>query len=394
MRKYATTAASFIIMLCIGSVYAWSIIATELIRAYDFSASQSQLIFGTIIAVFPATMIFVGQLSEKVKPRYFGYISGILFFLGYYLASRSQGNFSLILAGIGLLAGIATGFGYWLALTLPVQWFPEKKGLITGIASAGFGLGAVFMSEISEIILNKGYTVLQLIKIMGISYGLIIFVLSNLIFQVQKPAGSKKIPVNASPFIQSKSFKILFLGIFLGTFAGLLIIGSLGIIGSQYDVSSHYLIHGIAIFAIANFLGRLVWGFLSDHIGGSLSIFLALLFQSAAIFSLSLFPITNALYLILAFSIGFGFGGNFVLFAKETAQVFGIEKLGIVYPYVFLGYAIAGILGPISGGFLFDFSGTFSHALYLASLMSLGGSLLFLKQFIASGKNEGTKKQH
>ena len=104
---------------------------------------------------------------KKIKHRYFGYISGLLFFLGYSLASYSQGTFILILIGIGVLAGIATGFGYWVALTSPVQWFPGKKGLITGIAAACFGLGAVFMSEISGKILSNGNNVLQLLKIVG-----------------------------------------------------------------------------------------------------------------------------------------------------------------------------------------------------------------------------------
>lgn len=67
MKKYLTVVASFIIMLCLGSVYAWSIIASELINQYNFSASQAQIIFGSIIAVFPLTMIFVGQLGKKSK---------------------------------------------------------------------------------------------------------------------------------------------------------------------------------------------------------------------------------------------------------------------------------------------------------------------------------------
>ncbi|MGF1586919.1 MAG: MFS transporter [Bacteroidales bacterium] len=375
-------------MLCIGSVYAWSIIAYELIEKYGFSAFQSQIIFGMIIAVFPATMIFVGQSGKKIKHKYFGYISGLLFFIGYFLASYSQGNFILILLGIGLLAGIATGFGYWVALTSPVQWFPEKKGLITGIAAAGFGLGAVFMSEVSEIILNHGYNVLQLLKIIGISYGLIIFAFSNLIFQIQNTSDNREEPVKASHFISTGIFRKLFLGIFLGTFAGLLIIGSLRIIGGQYNISNHNLVLGVALFAIANFSGRLIWGFFSDHFGASLSIFLALLFQSMSIISLNIFTISDISYLLIAFLIGFGFGGNFVLFAKETAQVYGVKNLGIIYPYVFIGYAIAGIAGPISGGFFYDFSGSFFYAIILASFMSLAGSLLFLDQFITSGKDE------
>ena len=78
-RKYLTVFASFVIMLCIGSVYAWSIIASELIEKYSFSAIKSQIIFGTVIAIFPVTMIFAGQLGTKIKHRYLGYISGLLF---------------------------------------------------------------------------------------------------------------------------------------------------------------------------------------------------------------------------------------------------------------------------------------------------------------------------
>lgn len=387
MRRYLTVFASFVIMLCIGSVYAWSIIASELIKYHDFSASQSQIIFGTLIAIFPVTMIFVGRIGEKLKSRYISYISGLLFFVGYLLASLSNGSFILIFLGVGVLAGIATGFGYWASLTTPIQWFPEKKGLITGIAAAGFGLGAVVMSAIAERVLLSGKDVLQLLAIIGVSYGLVIVLMSNLISQNALIVTEKA--VNAKEFIRSKIFKKLFFGIFLGTFAGLLIIGSLKIIGGQFNISTHYLVVGVSVFAVANFLGRLLWGLMSDYLGASLSIFLALLVQAIAILLLNIVQLSVVSYLVLAFFIGFGFGGNFVLFAKETAQLFGVKNLGIIYPYVFLGYAIAGIAGPFSGGFLFDISGTYSWAIYLASILSLVGSLLFLLQFV---KERGRKK--
>lgn len=367
-------------MLCIGSVYAWSIIASELIEKFRFSVSQSQMIFGTLIAIFPVTMIFVGQLGKRIKHKYFGYISGLLFFLGYTLASYSQGSFTVILTGIGIIAGIATGFGYWVALTSPVQWFPHKKGLITGIAAAGFGLGAVIMSEMSQIFLDKGYSILQVFKITGISYGLIIFTFSTLISQIQIQSDDIEKPVKLSYVINSRKFRKLFIGIFLGTFAGLLIIGSLNIIGGQYNISNHILVLGVVFFAIANFFGRLVWGLFSDYLGASLTIFLALLFQSLSILSLNFFTLSNFSYLIISFCIGFGFGGNFVLFAKGTAQVYGVKNLGVIYPYVFIGYAIAGIAGPISSGFLYDYSGSFYYAITLASFTSLIGSLMYIKK--------------
>ena len=389
MKKYLTVVASFIIMLCLGSVYAWSIIASELINQYNFSASQAQIIFGSIIAVFPLTMIFVGQLGKKIKARYIAYFSGFLFFTGNITASYSNGNFLYILLGIGILTGIATGFGYWVALTTPVRWFPQKKGLITGIAAAGFGLGAVLMSDISEKILLNGKDVLQLFAIIGSSYGIIIFLVSNLI--IEKSIEPNEVEIKITEYLRHKLFKRLFIGIFLGTFAGLLIIGNLKIIGGQGNISEHYLVVGVSVFALANFLGRLVWGFIADYLGANISIFMALLVQSVAIFLLNIIALSDFSYMLLAFLIGFGFGGNFVLFAKETAHIFGLSNLGIVYPYVFLGYAIAGIAGPFIGGFLYDISGAYFYAILLSGFMSLLGSILFFYQYIKHKHNANFK---
>lgn len=387
MKKYLTVVASFVIMLCIGGIYSWSIIASSLMEDYQLSAIQSQIIFGVLIAILPVTMIFVAKIGSKINKKYIGYVCGILFLLGYLLAGASHGNFLLLFTGIGLLSGVGTGFGYWLALTTPVMWFPGKKGLITGIAAAGFGLGAVLMSEFSEIILRQGYNVLELLKIIGISYGIVILAFSNLIYTVQNDPTKMEAPAKLRQFMAAGIFKKLFAGVFLGTFAGLLIIGSLKIIGGQYDISEHILILGVAIFAFANFLGRLIWGFLSDYLGASLSIFLALLFQSLSIISLNVFQLSDSSYLIISTLIGFGFGGNFVLFAKETAQVFGVNNLGLVYPYVLLGYSIAGIAGPLSGGLLYDLSHSYHSAIFLAAVVSLTGSLLFLIHVLASTKN-------
>jgi OFA family oxalate/formate antiporter-like MFS transporter len=376
-------------MLCIGNIYAWSIIASELIDDFNFSATQSQVIFGTMVAVFPITMIYVGQLGTKIKARILGYISGILFFTGYMIASYSQGNFFVVWLGVGVFAGAALAFGYWTALTTSVQWFPENKGLITGIVAAGFGLGAVLMSIISGRVLASDRDVLELLRIVGIAYGIAIVLFSNFIIQKedQSTEGEVVETTKVTDLMESPIFYKLFAGMFLGTFAGLLIIGSLKIIGGLNDVSNQTLLLGISLFAVANFLGRITWGFLSDHIGASLTIFFALLVQSIAILFLDL-ELTDMLYLVIASLIGFGFGGNFVLFAKETAQVYGVKSFGVIYPFVFLSYAFAGITGPISGGFLFDTYGSYSYAIFLASIISLAGSLLFLYNFIQMRRNK------
>jgi MFS transporter, OFA family, oxalate/formate antiporter len=384
MKKYLTTFSSFIIMLCLGGVYAWSITAAELIEKYGFSTTQTQLIFGTVIAVFPVTMIFAGRLAGKVKARILAYISAILFLAGYLLAGFSGGNFYIIFFGVGILAGIGTGFGYLVSITVPVTWFPEKKGLITGIAAAGFGLGAILMSTVAEMVLQSGRDIFTLFVVIGVSYGLLIFLFSNFIFQPVLLVTAKKFIKPG--FLSSKAFRKLFIGIFLGTFSGLLIIGNLKILGGQSNLTEHMLIMGVSFFAVSNFMGRLFWGFISDYTGAGINIFFALTLQALGILLFGYLNLNDYLYLLLSVMIGFGFGGNFVLFAKETANMYGIMNLATIYPYVFTGYAIAGIAGPLSGGMLFDYFGNYIYAVLLAAVISFSGGLLFLSHHFQSKK--------
>jgi len=381
MQKYLTLISSFIIMLCLGSIYAWSIISLELINDFGFSSVQSQLVFGLLIAVFPATMILASKFEKRIGVHTLTVLSAIFFGAGYIISGLSNGNFYIILVGIGFLGGIGTGLGYLVSLTIPVKWFPEKKGLVTGIASAGFGLAALIFSMVIENSLASGRSILELFIFIGIVYGLIILFFSNF---MKAPPNNGSIETTIPSFIASAKFIKLFSGIFFGTFAGLLIIGNLKLIGSEYILNNHILILGISVFAIANFLGRLAWGFVSDYTGAALSIFLALTIQSAAIFLLGYIELNSSSYIALSAVIGFGFGGNFVLFAKETSQLYGIHNLGLIYPYVFLGYAIAGIFGPITGGFLYSHFNNYYFASYTASIMSLVGALIFLLDLILS----------
>lgn len=376
MNKYITVVASFFIMLCLGGVYAWSIMAAELIKNHGFSPVQTQIVFGFLIAVFPATMIFAGRMEPQWGSKVLATISAILFSTGYLIAGYSEGNFLLVLLGIGIIGGIATGFGYLASLTSPVKWFPERKGLMTGIAAAGFGLAATILSILIEKLLNNGFDVLQIFKIIALVYGTIIFIFAQ--FIKTKPVNVTHKVANLNEFIRTPKFYKLFFSIFFGTFAGLLVIGSLKPIGATFGIENHVLILSVSFFALANFAGRISWGILSDKIGAGLSIFFALSFQAAAIYLMATLHLSHNLFLLLSVAIGFGFGGNFVLFAKETAHFYGLNNLGIIYPYVFLGYSLGGIFGPILGGALFQKYQNYNVAMIVAAIVSLVGASIFL----------------
>jgi MFS transporter, OFA family, oxalate/formate antiporter len=162
MGKLWSVVAAFFVMLALGGIYAWSIISEQLILNYNWTTTQTQLVFGMVIAVFPTTMIFAGRAYHRVSPRIFIILSALLFLAGYVLAWQSKGGFYPILLGIGLLVGISTGLGYLMGVTIPVKWFPQKKGLVTGISAAGFGLSAVLVTLIVEYFLNQGKTILTI----------------------------------------------------------------------------------------------------------------------------------------------------------------------------------------------------------------------------------------
>lgn len=365
-------------MLCLGGVYAWSLFVPELIGQYGFSAAQTQLVFGVLIAVFPATMLVVGQLPSHWPPRLLIAIAAAFFCGGYMMAGFSNGHFLPVLIGIGVLAGIGTGFGYLTSLTTPVNLLPARKGLLAGIAASGFGLAAVVTSLVIEQLLLRDWSVLSIFLWIGIVYGLIIFLL-GLFFQT--PAGNANPPakIRLKTLIREYTFFRLVLGIFLGTFAGLLMIGNLKPIGALREIDNHTLVISVSIFALCNFAGRLAWGWLSDLFGAQKMIAIALMVQAVSI-ACFLLPVVNAgSFLLFVAGTGFGFGANFVLFARETSENYGVARLGNIYPFVLLGYALAGIFGPVTGGLIFDLFASYTPAIAIAAVLSAFGSILYMK---------------
>jgi len=376
MKKYLAVLASFVIMLCLGGVYAWSIVAPELTKEFGFTSAQSQSIFGLLIGILPVTMIFAGKLERRLGSRALGFIAAILFVSGYLISGFSGGRFWVVLLGNGVLAGMGTAFGYLAALTSPVKLFPEKKGLMTGIAVGGFGLAAVALSFILQEMLDSGMGILEAFRVIGLAYGSVIFVSSMFLFNSRD--FERGDGMSAAEILRSTDLYRLISGFFFGSFAGLLVVGSLKPIGAAAGVEPGVLVAGVSIFAIANFAGRISWGLVSDRTGACLTIFMALSFQAVSIVLLGTMSLTSASFLALSAAVGFGFGGNFVLFAKETAEIYGIENLGLVYPYVSFGYSLGGLFGPVTGGLLYDCFRDYRHPAVVAGMISMIGASIFL----------------
>lgn len=356
-----------LIQVILGGVYAWSVFTPHLKAFSNLTEGQCGSIFGFTIAVFALSMIFGSRLLQKKGPILTCAVGALLFGCGYFLASLTKGNFLMLVLTISFLTGAGIGFCYLSTLSLGMRWFPDKKSLITGIAVAGFGSGAVVLSSTAKYFLNTGTDIMMFFRWMGIILGLALFVLS-LFLSVPDDKMHVKIEENRGfSEISERPFLLCFAGFFCGTFAGLMIVGNLAPIVIKSGFLQSSAIQAVSIFAVGNAVGRIVWGYLFDKIGykvipASLACFAVLIFSFA-------FVSQPWVMFVYAFMLGFGFGANFVVYAAAISKYFGVDAFPRLYPICFLGYGFAGITGPGFGGYLADLAGSYTPALYFSSLL-------------------------
>ena len=190
IRKYFIVLASILIMLCLGGIYAFSEYIPSLMLQYKLSALETQIIFGFMVASFAISFVIAGRLQKKIGPRISAIISSILFSGGYLLASISGGNLLILVMGMSIMSRSGIGFGYICSLTTPVKWFPKKEGLITGLSVAGFGGGAILLSQLVKEFTSVGVPLNRIFLIIGISYGIIILIAA---FIIKIPEHSERV---------------------------------------------------------------------------------------------------------------------------------------------------------------------------------------------------------
>jgi MFS transporter, OFA family, oxalate/formate antiporter len=373
-NRWIILIAGVAIQATLGGIYAWSTFIPWLNAGYGVSTGQAGFIFGLAIATFTVTTIFAGRLLAARGPRITVMIGALLFIGGYLLASFSQGFFPLLLLGSGGIAGAGIGFGYVCPLSVGMKWFPQRKGLVTGVSVAGFGGGAIILSSVAEFFLIRGTDVLLFFCWQGLASGIVLLSAALL---MADPPGTKNVGSDNSfrrSMLFSAPFVILVLGMFSGTFAGLLFVGNLVPFAKEAGLNQEGAIIAVSIFAGGNTLGRIVWGHLFDRIKYR-SIPLSLAGYAAASLLLLLYLPSGMIYFVIAF-LGFSFGANFVIYASSVSHRYGSTLFSRLYPICFLSYGLAGIIGPGVGGYLFDRTGSYVVAIILCSAITAGASIL------------------
>ncbi len=360
---------------------------------YGFKASQAQFPFMAGLFFFALSMILAGRWQDKSGPKIVALSGGIVLGIGYILGSFGGTGLGAMVLLVGVIGGIGIGMGYVCPIAACVKWYPDKKGLITGLAVAGFGAGAYIFAKLGAAFVLAG----------GVSHGFLLLGLIYLVCVVigalllkNPPAGYK--PAGWNPpapaagaaavvkqdfaqgeIIKTSSFWTIWLAFMFSAGTGLMVIGSLKDFAiNQGGLDATTATAALGLLALFNGLGRVVWGTVAGKIGPKISFVVMALLQAGMMFLLLGMGSAPGTLTIAACWVGFNFGGNFAIFPLLTADFFGVKNLGANYGVVFTAYGIGGIVGPLLAGMIWDTLGSYQWAFIPAGAACLFAMLLGL----------------
>ncbi|MBN1193020.1 MAG: OFA family MFS transporter, partial [Coriobacteriia bacterium] len=379
------------INLALGVLYSWSMIAKSLTADWGWSAGKASLPYAIACGVFAISMVFAGRAQDRLGPRWVAALGGVLVGCGMIIASLATKSNSLpVVLGFGVLAGAGIGLGYAAATPAAIKWFPPaRKGLITGLVVAGFGLASVYIAPLTQWLLAN-YQIDGTFRILGIAFLVAIVALAQLL--VNPPAGHVPVasgtPAAAGALnahkdydwremVRTKQFALLWIMYAFAAFAGLMIIGHMAKIAALQMPETNLGFLLVAVLAIGNASGRVLAGMVSDRIGTVRTMLIVFIAQALAMGLLSVSSTTLMLVPVAAL-VGCFYGANLALFPSSTAGYFGTKNMGVNYGLVFTAWGVGGVFGSMTAGSIVDSTGSYAIAYGVAAVLCvLAGGLTF-----------------
>ncbi|RNC29349.1 MAG: putative MFS-type transporter YhjX [Candidatus Dichloromethanomonas elyunquensis] len=390
IKGWAVTLAGTGINLALGVLYTWSVFASALAEQFHWSKTQASFPYVVACATFALMMVPAGRLLDRFGPRWIASLGGIMAGGGLILSSFTNSYYMLMLS-FGVITGMGIGMGYSAATPAAVKWFPpEKKGLISGIVVAGFGLASLYIAPMTNAIITQ-FGIESAFRVEGILFLVAIAAFAQILGipltakADGHPAGQAaqiKAAVNYTwkEMLKKQDFYLLWLMYAAGASAGLMIIGQLSSISKiQVGISWGYAM--VALLAIFNASGRVLAGWLSDKIGRTPTLRIFFILQALNMFAFQYYSSAQLLAFGTAIA-GLGYGSLLSLFPSATYDSFGTKYAGVNYGLVFTAWGIGGVFGPLMGGAVVDATHTYSLAYNISSLLCLAAVVLtlFLKK--------------
>ena len=383
-NRWGLAAAGFLMQMALGAVYAWSVFRIPLARQFHWSIEEVTFTFTVSIFVLGFACFF-GRLWLNGKgPRVVALTGGFLYGLGVFLASFSANKLWWLYLSYGVIGGIGVGFAYIVPIAVLVKWFPDRRGLITGIAVGGFGAGALVTAPVATRLIQS-VGVLQTFAYLGIAY--LVITMSTGFFMKNPPDGWKPegwAPSNtqnaqraAMDYTLGGALKkwqwwALWALLFLNTSAGISIISQESPMFQEIAKVSAVVAAGmVGIASIGNAVGRIFWAWVSDALTRRWTFMTMFLLQVGLFWILP--GITSAATLaVLAFIILMCYGGGFGTMPAFTADYFGSKDVGPIYGLMLTAWGFASAFGPLLIAHLRQSSGSYASGLHvIAGVMAV-----------------------
>ena len=389
-NRWLPVAGGVMMNMALGMFYGMSVFMLPLEKEFGWTRAQTSWVTTIGLALIAVWYVIAGFIQDRRGPRPVAVIGGLLFSLGFFLASYTR-SLSMFYLTAGVIAGTGSGFGYVVPTSVGSKWFPDKRGLVIGLMVGGYGAGSgVFgplaLSLIQRVGWRSTFQILSLIFLVMTMAGA--YLLQNPPpgyvppgWDPSKVRGAARAgaDVHASVMVRMPTFWALWAAYGLGTTAGTMVISQLVPFALNSGHTAAVAGAALSVGALGSASGRVLSGWMSDYAGRLNTLRVMLVVSAAAMPLLFLFRESVVLFYALLFTVYYCYGTQLSVYASTSADFFGTRNVGFNYGLLLLAWGVAAILGPFLGGRVYVATGEYRYAFFVAAAMSIAAlATLFL----------------
>ncbi|MDT0187546.1 OFA family MFS transporter [Microbacterium sp. ARD31] len=401
--RWLLVAAGLLLQFSIGAVYAWSVFGGALEKAepWQLGKVRAALPFEVTIGMIFIGSYVGGRLQDRRGPRVVALIGGVIYAVGILLASftNGEGDYWLLILGYGVISGFGLGVAYIVPIAMLQKWFPDRKGLITGLAVGGFGFGAVLTSPVAQALIDREPDdPTSAFLPLGIAY-LVMSLAGAAVFRnppegftvpghepvSDEGAGSGR-DYTQGEALRTPQWYLLTAILTLSVAAGISLISQAK--ASATDISG-YSVGGAAalvgVLAIFNGGGRIVWAAVSDYLGRMRTFAAILLLQGICLIVLP-HASNVVLFAVLAAVVYLCYGGTFGTMPATAGDFFGVRNAGAIYGLMLVGWSLGGVIGPLIAAALIGEEKAYTVAYTTIGIIALASVALTFVTKVPAGR--------